>query len=69
MLTDRQIRHFQAFGLLIIRGAFSKAETGELIDEAERLYRRILGREPREDEVIWEPEFVETQRAVDGADR
>ena len=66
MLTDRQISHFQAFGLLILRGAFSRAETGELIDETERLYRRILGREPREDEVIWEPEFVERSERLMG---
>ena len=66
MLTDQQISHFQAFGLLILRGAFSKAETGELIDETERLYRRILGREPREDEVIWEAEFVERSQQLMG---
>ena len=66
MLTDRQISHFQAFGLLILRGAFSRAETDALIDETERLYRRILGREPRQDEVIWEPEFVERSEQLTG---
>ena len=66
MLTDQQISHFQAFGLLILRGAFSNAETGELIAETERLYRRVLGREPQEDEVIWEAGFVERSQQLMG---
>ena len=64
MLTDRQISHFRTFGLLVLRGAFSGPETGAFVDATEALFRRILGRQPREDEVIWEPEFVERSRRL-----
>ena len=64
MLTDQQISHFRTFGLLVLRGAFSGPETGAFVDAAEALFRRILGRRPREDEVIWEPEFVERSRRL-----
>ena len=64
MLTEQQISHFRTFGLLVLRGAFSGPETGAFVDAAEALFRRILGRRPREDEVIWEPEFVERSRRL-----
>ena len=59
MLTRDQLDHFDTFGFVVLRAAFTYDETERLHNAAEAAYRDLLGREPRPEDVIWEPGQVE----------
>ena len=59
MLTRDERDHFDTFGFVVRRAAFSSDETEQLQSAAERAYRDLLGREPQPADVIWEPDQVE----------
>ena len=59
MLTPDQKAHFEAFGFLAVRQAFSPAEVKEIIEESERLWEADRDGAPRGDKGQHMSKFVE----------
>ena len=64
MLTEAQIAHFQTFGLLVIRQAFTRSEVEALIREADAAYAAKSDREKDGSSSMWTSEFVEERPAL-----
>ena len=59
MLTQDQIDHFETFGFLVCRQIFTSEEIDQIRLEAESLYTAIPAQSGRNDDVIWEDNFIE----------
>ena len=64
MLTEAQIAHFQTFGFLVIRQAFTRSEVEALIREADAAYAAKSDREKDGSSSMWTSELVEERPAL-----
>ncbi len=64
MLTEAQIAHFQTFGFLVIRQAFTRSEVEALIREADAAYAEKSDREKDGSSSMWTSESVEERPAL-----